>query len=293
MNTTIIKGVKAIVIAEDDDAIAVVPPRSELIDRSQIRRAVRAEKRAENTLILGWNRRGPLIAFELSRYVAPGSVLTVAADTPGLEQELRDLALAGGNLHVELCVLDTGHRASLETLDVPAYDHVIVLGYSDHRSAQAADTRTLVTLLHLRKIADAARRHVSVVSEMIDVRNRELAEVTRADDFVVSNKLVSLMLAQASENDNLAAIFAELLDENGAEIYMRPITDYVAVDRPVTFLTIVDAARQRGEVAFGYRRNRDAAADGRSLGGVVVNPVKSATVAFDETDKVIILAHEG
>jgi voltage-gated potassium channel Kch len=28
---------------------------------------------------------------------------------------------------------------------------------------------------------------------MIDVRNRELAEVSRADDFVVSNKLVSLM----------------------------------------------------------------------------------------------------
>ena len=59
---------------------------------------------------------------------------------------------------------------------------------------------------------------MKVVSEMVDVRNRELAEVTRADDFVVSNKLVSLMLAQASENDALTAIFDDLLDEAGSEL---------------------------------------------------------------------------
>jgi voltage-gated potassium channel Kch len=32
----------------------------------------------------------------------------------------------------------------------------------------------------------------------VDVRNRTLASVTNVNDFVVSNKLVSLMLAQAS-----------------------------------------------------------------------------------------------
>ncbi len=46
---------------------------------------------------------------------------------------------------------------------------------------------------------------------------------------MVSNKLVSLMLAQASENEYMAAIFGELLDEEGSEIYLRP-ADYVAVD---------------------------------------------------------------
>ena len=71
---------------------------------------------------------------------------------------------------------------------------------------------------------------------MIDVRNRELAEVTRADDFVVSNKLVSLMLAQASENEYLSAIFDDLLDEKGSEIYMRPAADYVAIGEPLDLL---------------------------------------------------------
>ena len=45
----------------------------------------RSRRKPERTLMLGWNRRGPMIAFELSRYVAPGSILTIAADTPDLE----------------------------------------------------------------------------------------------------------------------------------------------------------------------------------------------------------------
>ena len=82
---------------------------------------------------------------------------------------------------------------------------------------------------------------------MIDVRNRELAEVTRADDFVVSNKLVGLMLAQASENEYLSAIFDDLLDEKGSEIYMRLAADYVTTDKPVTFYTVAEAARRGGD----------------------------------------------
>ena len=61
---------------------------------------------------------------------------------------------------------------------------------------------------------------------MIDVRNRELAEGAKIDDFVVSNKLVSLMLAQASENEHLEEIFKDLLDEEGSEICLRPASDY-------------------------------------------------------------------
>ena len=152
------------------------------------------------------------------------------------------------------------------------------------------DTRTLVTLLHLRKIAEEAGRHISVVSEMIDIRNRELAEVTRADDFVVSNKLVSLMLAQASENEYLSAIFDDLLDEDGSEFYMRPVSDYVAIDRPVNFYTIAESARLRGEIAVGYRRSGAKDSAGRNMGGVVVNPSKSEAVVFNENDRVVVLA---
>lgn len=285
------QGERAVIIAEDDAAIK--SGNNEIhIEKDAILPAEARAPGPERTLLLGWNRRGPMITFELSRYVAAGSLLTIAADTPELEDDIKALKVANGNMAVDYHVIDTSSRAELEALEIPGYDHVLVLGYSDHMAPQAADTRTLVTLLQLRKIAERAGRHISVVSEMTDVRNRELAEVTRADDFVVSNKLVSLMLAQASENESMAAIFDELLDEDGSEIYMRPVSDYVAIGEPVTFYTICLAALRRGEVAIGYRRQRGGDQDPRKLGGVIVNPAKSEKLLYSETDRVIVLAKD-
>lgn len=284
-------GERAIIIAEDDAAIK--SGSNEIrIEKDAILPVETRIQAPERTLILGWNRRGPIITHELSRYVAPGSLLTIAGDTPELEAEIGALSVANGNMAIDHRIIDTSNRAELDALDIPSYDHVLVLGYSDHMAPQPADTRTLVTLLQLRKIAEKAGRHISVVSEMTDVRNRELAEVTRADDFVVSNKLVSLMLAQASENERMAAIFDELLDEDGSEIYMRPVSDYVAIGEPVTFYTLCLAALRRGEVAIGYRRQREGDADPRRLGGVVVNPPKSEKLLYSEGDRVIVLAKE-
>ena len=283
---------KAIVIAEDDSTIKISTGNAR-VDTAAIVLPQRHEKKPERTLMLGWNRRAPSIAFELSRYVAPGSLLTIAADTPTLKEDVEELSVYGSNLAVEYAVVDTSHRATLEGLDIPSYDHVLVLGYSDLMEAQPTDTHTLVTLLHLRRIAETARSHINVVSEMIDVRNRELAEATRADDFVVSNKLVSLMLAQASENENLSAIFDELLDENGPEIYMRPMAHYAELGRPVNFFTLTEACRRRGEIAIGYVRQREGQSrDARSMGGVVVNPRKSEAVTFAEGDRLIVIARD-
>ena len=288
-NRPIAAGERAILIAEDD---ATIKLRSGdfTVDREIVRPPVHHRPTPERTLLLGWNRRGPIIAQELSRYVAPGSELMIAANREDLESVVAGLSYLSQNLTVRCAVIDTTNRAALDALDVPSYDHVLVLGYSDDMAAQPADTTTLVTLLQLRKIADAAGQHIGIVSEMIDVRNRNLAAVTRADDFVVSNKLVSLMLAQASENELMAQIFDELLDEDGSEIYMRPVTDYIAIDRPVNFYTVTLAALIRGEVALGYSRAGASGQDLRAMGGVVVNPAKSDNVTFAAGDRLIILA---
>ncbi|OYW98660.1 MAG: hypothetical protein B7Z15_21875, partial [Rhizobiales bacterium 32-66-8] len=176
MESIIGAGARAVLIAEDDAAIAIVTEGIS-VDAAAMRSARRQPPQAERVLLLGWNRRAPIIAYELSRFVAPGSLLTIAADTPDLDETVAGLAIASDNLAVEYGRIDTTSRSALEALDIPAYDHVLVLGYSDILAPQPTDTSTLVTLLHLRKIADAAGIHINVVSEMVDVRNRELAEV--------------------------------------------------------------------------------------------------------------------
>ena len=93
----------------------------------------------------------------------------------------------------------------------------------------------------------------SIVSEMMDLRNRALAQIARADDFIVSDKLVSLMMSQLSENKNLEQVFKLLFSSEGSEIYIRPMTDYIRLGSTVDFYTVLEAAAQRGETAIGYR----------------------------------------
>ncbi len=289
MDTMIGEGDKAIVVALDRLSIRTRRGARDAIDVSAICDRQPSEANPKRILMLGWNRRGAAIAYELSRYTLSGSALTIVADAPQFEAEVARIEGAFDTLSITHQVKDTTREATLKPLDVTSYDHVIVLAYTDNMPAQSADTRTLVTLLQLRKLSEAAGKRINVVSEMLDARNRALAEVTRADDFVVSNQLVSLMLAQASENKYISAIFADLLDEDGSEVYIRPVTDYVSVDGPVSFYTIIEAARRRGEVAFGHKIAAGEGED-RRMGGVVVNPPRHEVRRYTASDAVVVLA---
>jgi hypothetical protein len=182
-------------------------------------------------------------------------------------------------------------RRVLNSLDIPNYHHVITLSYSDILPEQQADAVSLVTLLHLRDIAESSGRSFSIVSEMLDTRNRDLAEVTRADDFIVSDKLVSLIMTQISENRELSDVFMDLFDPQGSELYLKPVEDYVATGQAVNFYTVIEAARQRGQVAIGYRL-RSLGNDAARAYGVKVNPLKSEQITFALGDRIIVLAED-
>jgi hypothetical protein len=121
------------------------------------------------------------------------------------------------------------------------------------------------------------------------VRNRALAAVARADDFIVSDRLVSLYLAQVAENKALAAVFEDLFHPIGSEIFLRPASDYVVEGSEVDFYTIVEAAHRRYEIAIGYRLGAHAN-DPQNEYGVIINPTKSERRVYAAEDKIIVLA---
>ena len=292
MSTVIGAGDQIIAIAADDDTIHVTNLPALPVDESAIRTtAHRAAIPSRRILILGWNHRAPFMISELNRYVAPGSSATIVTDGggEGLEE------VRGWETMVHLAVAfqsgDITSRSLLERLGISGYDQVLVLSDSDRRKPQDADARTLVTLLHLRDMFDRGGYRVSITSEMMDTRNRDLAAVTQADDFIISEKLVSLLLAQISENKQLHAIFDDLFGVEGSEIYLKPAGDYVETGRPVTFCTVVEAAARRGEVAIGYRHMAQST-DATAAYGVRLNPDKLESVAFDPADWVIVLAED-
>jgi voltage-gated potassium channel Kch len=289
MDTRLNPGDELVLIAEDDDKIHLADPSQVKVDEQAIRLCQSSPPLPERSLILGWNWRAPSIINELDHYVAPGSAVTVVSDFDDALVEVERQCAQLKNQTVGVQLGDTTDRRTLDRLAVNDYDHIIVLSYSDTLDEQQADARTLITLLHLRDIVDRSSQEASIVSEMLDLRNRALAEVTRADDFIVSDKLVSLMLSQVSENKQLNAVFADIFDPEGSEIYLRGAGDYVALGEPVNFYTVVAAARQRNEVAIGYRL-RSQAGDAARAYGVEVNPDKAQAVTFDEGDRLIVIS---
>ena len=192
------------------------------------------------------------------------------------------------NLVVTVTKGSSTARSAIEALKPASFDHVIVESYRDNLSVQEADTKTLVTLLHLRDIMSRDNVRINVVSEMLDERNRKLAEVCQIDDFIVSDHLVSLMMTQVSENPEISAVFTDLFGTEGAEIYLKPADWYVALGAEVDFATVILGASRRKETAFGYMV---AAADGLPA-QVVLNPAKTGVRAFSEKDRVIVLAED-
>lgn len=285
MDSLIQPGDQLICISADDDTILYsASPDTPAIESIQSAPQPISVKK-ERLLLLGWNDYGATILRELDNYVGYGSQITIVADETFQEKVSTCTRLK--NQTIEFHAGDTTNRSLLDELKVEDYDHVIVLADTS-LDFQEADARTLVTLLHLRDISLQDETPFSIVSEMLDLRNRELATVTKVDDFIVSTHLISLIIAQLSENIHLMPVFTDMLNEKGAEIYLKPVEEYIKTGVEVNFYTVVEAAARRNETAIGYR---SASADEKSDSyGVHINPDKSAVITFNPGDKVIVFA---
>ncbi|MBN9105804.1 MAG: hypothetical protein J0I14_12445 [Propionibacteriaceae bacterium] len=283
-DTVVGAGDRIVVVASDDSEIALGDPPAS-IDTAHLASVSPRPPAPERTLVLGVSTVLPMMLSELDEYVATGSEVVVV--TPRGELELPPLQ----HLSARVVDGDPAKRSVLDSLDVAGFNHIILLADTEAYEPEQADSRTLVTLLHLRDIADRTDIDLNIVSEMLDDANRELAEVTRADDFIVSDKLVALMLTQISENRALADVFAQLFSPAGSEIYLRPADFYVIPGATVDFYSVLEAARRRGETAIGYRL-AEAAHDSRRAYGVRVNPVKADRITFGKGDRVIVLAED-
>ena len=191
--------------------------------------------------------------------------------------------------HIEYMVADTCDREVLEGLEINDYEHLILMSYQDNYNVQQADAKTLITLLHLRNIGERWGMVLNIVSEMLDVKNRELASVTNADDFIISDNIISLLISQVSENKYLMQIFEQLFKAEGNEIYLKPSIGYVEPDVEVDFYTILEAAKQKNEIAIGYRHMEYCREENRNF-GIVLNPVKSRKIKLSSIDFVIVLS---
>ncbi|WP_247706924.1 CASTOR/POLLUX-related putative ion channel [Streptomyces liliiviolaceus] len=291
-DTVVGPGDRLIVIAHDGvpeapvDCRAYVDPTAFAAPHSQRVGPVRV-------LLLGWNRRAPLLVEALGHSVAPGSVLDVVVDetqvTPVQDQASSPQAAA--RLAVSCRSGELLHPENLRDLDLFGYDTVIVLGADSVDGPGHPDDRVLVTLLMLRELELRAGRVLPVVAELGDHRNRALAPLGPASDVVIRGELTSLLMAQIAHNPHLAAVFGELFAAHGASVHLRPAHHYTTPGCEASFATVVAAARERGECAVGYRRTDPEAGTGHRH-ELRLGPAKTERRVWHARDEVVVVAND-
>jgi len=277
-----------IAISEDDDTIVLSQNINKSVNNDLIVNVPAKLYEPEKNIILGWSDKALTVIGELENYVAKGSILHVIADIDDLENKIDALKPILKNQTISFTSGDIAQRATLEDVKITTYNNVIILAYQN-MPIQEADARTLIALLHLRKLSEVHNCNLNIVSEMYDLKNRELAEVTRADDFIISDNLISLMLSQLSENRNLGNVFKILFSSESSEIYLRPISDYVKTGVEMNFYTVLESATQKNQIALGYRQMKHEHDHDQNY-GIRLNPLKSNKVVFESDDRIIVLA---
>jgi hypothetical protein len=292
MDYVLMPGDEVIAITEDDDSLIPSTTNDFSINEAAIQHSNNSESSPEKILMLGWNTRGGLLLRELNDYVAKNSIVDIISSFPIDESIISNYKNDFKNLMINFTHKDTTDNSVIRDLNIVDYNSIQVLCYREEMEIQEADASTMITLLHLRHISETLNKEIKIVSEMLDIKNRDLANVTKADDFIVSDKLISLMMSQVSENKQLMRVFEDLMRSEGSEIYLKPINDYIKTEESVNFYTLMESAKRRGDTAIGYRinsliHNQDAAY------GVVINPKKDDYIQFTDLDKIIVLSEEG
>ena len=280
MDTIIESDDKIIHLAQDDDF------SKPCLDLVNIDISVASDINIKNTektnlLVLGYNNFLPDILTEIDNYSSKGDQITIA----GIEIPDDIIFDNYKNIKVINKECNLYKRSELESLIDESTKDILLL--SDlYCNNDEADSKTLLLLIHLRDIANKSKREFNITSEMCTVSNQKLAKVTNVNDFVVGSTITNLIIAQISENRELATLFEDLLDEDGSELYMKKALGYVKLGVETDFYAITEIAKEKNEIVVGFKIN--------TLEGmkIVTNPRKTDKIKFFENDYLIVIAND-
>ena len=274
-------GDELIGIASDDSTFVVGPPirPQELETTSRVADGPVIDRRI---ILVGWSQLGPRVVAELDEFLGPETTVEVIIDPEVHDAIEVTSSCTPQTITIEVRTVSGRPEQIAQAAASRAFHEVIVLGRRTGLSPEEADAATLLTLMSFSQLVqpDGAER-IRIVAELLEQRHAPLALATGADDFIVSDELTSLMMAQLSEHSALDRVFRILFDRGGATIQMVPAADYGVTTRAGTFADVVAAAIALEQCALGFRRHAD--------GEVVINPAKNVALRLDDRDAVVVL----
>jgi len=297
IDTVMEEGDEVLIVADDDSTIEyqdkpVAKPRDLPLND------VRLDQHVESELIIGWNRKGRIIINEYADYVLPGSTIDVVVKNPAPEvvEEIEALDRELPDIIITLHDRDPLKVENLSDLNPGMRDNIILLSdQSPERNAEEVDAQTILILLMLRKVFDAGEMGPTpprLITEVMDSRNQGLISRAGVKDFIVSNRFVSMMLAQISEQPAIKEVYDSLFSEDGSEIYLKPASTYFeTLPMEVTFADCMAIAQKRGEVCIGLKiKALESEADKNF--GVDLIPEKNTRFTLTAQDCLVVVSED-
>jgi Castor and Pollux, part of voltage-gated ion channel/Calcium-activated potassium channel slowpoke-like RCK domain len=287
-----------IVLAEDDSTIGYSPapvfePRE--LPLSQLRH----EPTPSRQLLVGWTSKSSLIIDEFAQYLKDGSAIHTVIEhiTPEIRAEVEAIDEKYPGVEISVSEIDVTAPDTFQELVPHTYANVIILS-SDIVTPEEADATTVAMLLRFRQYFRAREKATGeptttqTITEVMDSENIELVLQVGVKDYLISNQFVSKIFAQVAQEPDVMRVYDDLFQEEGSEIYIKPVELYFS-QLPISlrFGDCVAAAQARGEVCFGYNVSSEKSGADKTH-GIHILPRKDEQITLNAGDRLIALAED-
>jgi Trk K+ transport system NAD-binding subunit len=238
------------------------------------------ENSPRKILGLGYNVNVPYVIEDMEKYVGTGSQLTLLVPDEEAKTKLESRFSSNPNFKLNVIIGPAHSYATLQMFKFEQFDTIAVFA-NDQTTIESADEQTLLTLLHLQEFKSSADNFPTIVVEIRENKSVESLEYVDVDDFIVSNILISKIMAQVSEDRYLYAVINELVSEYGQEFYLKRVSAYLTLGTSYPIYALVQSVLKKNEVFVGYKKKGEQ---------IVLNPSKYDEVEFGPDDRVIVAA---
>mmetsp|Transcript_8460 Transcript_8460/g.15043 ORF Transcript_8460/g.15043 Transcript_8460/m.15043 type:complete len:727 (-) Transcript_8460:110-2290(-) len=252
-----------------------------------------------NILITGWRDQMEDMLIELDLTVSKGTVVHILADEScGCDDMALISRLNLKNYQIYGHVGSPDDMDALQTVYSQAkFDRVILLSPTkEGEETTDADGRNLSVFALLQKLITdkSSSRQVSVTVQFLNEEFAKLAwqETKEVKNIVLPRAVASKLTAEVVRDHRLHGLWAQLLSQEGRELYLLPATRYFssAEVKPCSFAELGAMSWSKfNELAVGYIRDYSTAAT------AVINPTgsdRSEPVQWAENDMIVVLAED-
>ena len=253
---------EVIVLASDYSTIKFEPQSLVQTDKIYADYRQKRETKTEKHLLIGWNNKTAIALSEYPNYVLPGSEINLVVEnlSDEIKKEFERIAQANLDVKMQILTLNSDLGEELRTLKLCEFNSISILA-SKGRSAEEIDANTLTNLLEIRqmfqdyKAKTGNKIATDLIAEIVNSEDIDLVVKAGVKDCLLSNQLVSKILAQVSQESDVMLIFDELFSAEGSELNIKPISLYFPPEhlRKLTFADCILAAQACDELCIGVR----------------------------------------